>query len=67
MAKLSDKDRKQLKSEDFAEPEERKYPIEDETHARNALSRVAQNGSAEEQKEVRRNVEERYPDLKKDD
>jgi hypothetical protein len=67
MAKLSDKDRKQLKDSDFAEPEERKYPIEDETHARNALSRVAQNGSAEEQKEVRQNVEERYPDLKKDD
>jgi hypothetical protein len=67
MAKLSDKDRKQLKDSDFAEPEERKYPIEDETHARNALSRVAQNGSAEEQKEVRQNVEERYPDLGKDD
>jgi hypothetical protein len=67
MAELSDKDRKQLKDRDFAEPEERKYPIEDETHARNALSRVAQNGSAEEQKEVREHVEERYPDLKKDD
>jgi hypothetical protein len=67
MAKLSDKDRKNLKDSDFAEPEERKYPIEDETHARNALSRVAQNGSEEEQKEVRENVEKRYPDLKKDD
>jgi hypothetical protein len=67
MAKLSDKDRKQLKDRDFAEPEERKYPIEDESHARNALSRVAQNGSEEEQEEVRKNVEERYPDLKKDD
>jgi hypothetical protein len=67
MAKLSDKDRKKLKDSDFAEPEERKYPIEDETHARNALSRVAQNGSDAEQKEVRKHVEERYPDLKKDD
>jgi hypothetical protein len=67
MAKLSDKDRKKLKDSDFAEPGERKYPIEDETHARNALSRVAQNGSAEEQKEVRERVEKRYPDLKKDD
>lgn len=67
MAKLSDKDRKKLKDSDFAEPEERKYPIEDETHARNALSRVAQNGSEEEQEEVRTHVEQRYPDLKKDD
>lgn len=67
MAKLSDKDRKRLKDSDFAEPEERKYPIEDETHARNALARVAQNGSEDEQQEVREHVEERYPDLKKDD
>jgi hypothetical protein len=67
MAKLSDKDRKQLKDSDFAEPEQRKYPIEDETHARNALARVAQNGSADEQEEVRERVEKRYPDLKKDD
>ena len=66
MAKLSDKDRDRLKDSDFAEPEERKYPIEDETHARNALARVAQNGSEEEQKEVRKRVEERYPDLEQD-
>ena len=67
MAKLSDKDRDRLKDSDFAEPEERKYPIEDETHARNAVARVAQHGSKQEQEEVRERVEERYPDLKKDD
>jgi hypothetical protein len=67
MAKLSDKDRDRLKDSDFAEPEERKYPIEDETHARNAVARVAQHGSEEEQEEVRKRVEERYPDLGKDD
>ncbi|MDH2444474.1 hypothetical protein QDR37_11015 [Amnibacterium sp. CER49] len=66
MAELSDKDRKKLKDSDFAEPDQRKYPIEDETHARNALGRVAQHGSEEEQREVRRRVEERYPDLKQD-
>jgi hypothetical protein len=64
MAELSDKDRKQLKDRDFAEPDQRKYPIEDEAHARNALARVAQHGSEEEQREVRKRVEERYPDLK---
>jgi hypothetical protein len=66
MAELSDKDRKKLKDGDFAEPDQRKYPIEDEAHARNALARVAQHGSEAEQREVRKRVEERYPDLKQD-
>ncbi len=65
MAELDDKDRAQLKDDDFAEPERRKYPIEDESHARNALSRVSANGSEQEQREVRRKVEERYPDIGK--
>jgi hypothetical protein len=65
---LSDADnRKKLKDKDFALPDERKYPIPDESHARNALARVAQHGTDEEQKKVRKAVEKRYPDLKKDD
>ncbi|HET6824514.1 MAG TPA: DUF6582 domain-containing protein [Amnibacterium sp.] len=67
MAKLSAADRKKLKDSDFAEPDRRKYPIEDETHARDALARVSQNGSEAEQREVRKKVEERYPDIGKDD
>jgi hypothetical protein len=63
MAALSDKDGDHLKDSDFGEPEQRKYPIEDETHARNALSRVAQHGSDQEQHEVRERVEKRYPDM----
>ena len=66
MAELSGKDRKELPDEDFAEPDERKYPIEDEAHARNALARVAQHGTKEEQEAVRKRVEERYPDLEQD-
>lgn len=66
MAKLSDQDRKKLKDGDFAEPEKRKYPIEDETHARNALSRVSASESEAEQREVRKNIEKKYPDLEKD-
>jgi hypothetical protein len=66
VAKLSAADRKKLKDSDFAEPEERKYPIEDETHARDALSRVSRNGSEAEQQEVRERVEERYPEIGKD-
>ncbi len=67
MAKLSAADRKKLKDSDFAEPDRRKYPIEDETHARDALARVSQNGSEAEQKQVRKKVEERYPEIGKDD
>ena len=67
MAKLSAADRKKLKDSDFAEPDKRKYPIEDETHARDALARVAQNGSEAEQRQVRKKVEERYPEIGKDD
>lgn len=66
MADLDANQRKHLKDSDFAEPEERKYPMEDEAHARNALSRVAQHGTKAEQKEVREHVEQQYPSLKKD-
>jgi hypothetical protein len=69
MAKdLSDADnRNKLKDQSFALPDERKYPIPDIEHARNALARVAQNGTAEEKKKVRAAVEKRYPSLKQDD
>jgi len=69
MAKdLSDADnRNKLKDQSFALPDERKYPIPDIEHARNALARVAQNGTAEEKKKVRAAVEKRYPSLKKGD
>ncbi|HEU4997477.1 MAG TPA: DUF6582 domain-containing protein [Lapillicoccus sp.] len=69
MAKdLSDSgNRDRLADSSFALPEERKYPIPDIEHARNALARVAQHGSADEQKKVRRAVEKKYPSLKKDD
>ena len=59
--------RKKLKKSSFALPEEEKYPIPDIEHARNALARVAQHGTAAEKKTVRAAVEKRYPSLKKDD
>jgi hypothetical protein len=58
--------REELDDADFALPDERKYPIPDETHARNALSRVAQHGTPQEQRTVRAAVERRYPDLGSD-
>jgi hypothetical protein len=42
MAKLSEKKRDSLKSSQFGLPEERKYPMPDASHARNAKARASQ-------------------------
>jgi hypothetical protein len=42
MAKLDAEKRNALPAEDFAEPKQRAYPIEDKPHARNAKARAAQ-------------------------
>ena len=60
------KNRDKLSKSSFALPDEEKYPIPDIEHARNALARVAQNGTEAEQKKVRAAVEKKYPSLKKD-
>ena len=63
----STKERKKLSSKSFALPGKRKYPIPDKAHARNALARVAQNGTPDEQKKVRKAVVKRFPSLGKKD
>jgi hypothetical protein len=63
MGKLTTRGRKRLKRSSFAIPEKRKYPIQDLAHARNALARVAQFGSKEEQARVKRAVYRKYPRL----
>lgn len=70
MARLSYGQRKSLPKSDFALPAKRKggkggYPIEDKAHARNALSRVSQDGSAKQKAEVRRKVHEKFPNIGK--
>ena len=60
MAKLTSAERKQLPSSDFAEPKERKYPIEDRSHAQNALARVSQHGSAKQKSMVRSKVARKF-------
>lgn len=65
MAKLTSKKRKSLPKNDFAEPSKRKYPINDKSHARNALSRVAQHGTPAEKKKVRSAVHRKYPSIGK--
>ena len=65
-AKLKAKQRNALPDSDFALPG-RRYPIHDESHARNALSRVSQNGTPEEKAKVRAAVHRRYPNIGKED
>jgi len=64
MAKLTTRGRNQIKAKNFALPG-RRYPIQDISHARNALARVAQHGTRAEQRSVRAKVYARYPSLKK--
>jgi hypothetical protein len=63
MAKLTYKARKKLPSKEFAGPD-RSYPIEDASHARNALARVSQFGSSSEKAEVRAKVAKKFPKIK---
>jgi len=72
MAVLSSKKRQSLKSSQFALPGKGEgkggkgsgsYPIPDESHARNALARVAQHGTSSEKAQVRAKVAAKYPTI----
>lgn len=63
MAKLTARARKKLPATVFAEPGQRKYPVNNLSHARNALARVSQFGSAAEKSTVRRKVKARFPSI----
>lgn len=66
MVKLTTRARKRLRGSSFAvDGKKRKYPIHDISHARNALARVAQHGTAEEKAKVKRRVYKKYPSLRK--
>lgn len=65
-AKLTSRARKQISEGNFAIPEERKYPIHDRSHARNALARVAQHGTQSEKQRVRSAVHAKYPGIGED-
>jgi hypothetical protein len=62
MAKLTAKGRKAIPTKNFAGPD-RSYPIENASHARNALARVSQFGSSKEKAEVRSKVHAKYPGI----
>lgn len=63
MAKLTAKTRNALPASSFAGPD-RSYPISDQSHARNALSRAAQNASPELEAKIKAKVRRRYPSIK---
>lgn len=65
MARLTTKQRGKLKTKSFALPSKRAYPINDISHARNALAMVAAYGTDGEKSKVRRAVYKKYPSLKK--
>jgi hypothetical protein len=65
MAKLSSSKRKKMASSSFAIPSERAYPINDISHARNALARVEQHGTPAEKKQVKAAVKRKYPSVGK--
>lgn len=54
--------RAHIADHNFALPGGR-YPIHDENHARNALARVAQNGTPEEKAKVKAAVHKKYPSI----
>lgn len=72
MARLTTKGRDKLPKSDFALPGRGagpkgkgagSYPIPNASHARNALARVSQHGTAAEKATVRRKVEAKFPGI----
>ena len=68
MAKLTLGERKALSKRDFALPGKRQggkggYPIPDASHARNALARVSQHGTAAQKSEVGAKVHSKFPGI----
>lgn len=72
LATLSAAKRKALKTSSFAvpkgkgsKPEKDSYPVNDLAHAKNALARVAQNGTPAEKRMVIAAVRRKFPNLAK--
>jgi hypothetical protein len=63
VAKLTAAKRNALPDSAFAGPG-RSYPIEDASHARNALARGAQNAGPALQSKIKAKVKRRYPGIK---
>lgn len=62
MSKLSTKQRNRLPNSDFAGPG-RSYPVNNISHARNALARAAQHASPELQAKIKAKVRRKFPSI----
>ena len=62
MAKLTAAARKKIPTKSFAGPD-RSYPIQNASHARNALARVSQHGTSDLKAKVRAAVRRKYPGI----
>ena len=62
MAKLDAAKRNALSTGSFALPG-RRYPINDASHARNALARASGNATPAEQATIKRKVHARFPNI----
>ena len=63
MAKLTAAARKKIPTSEFAGPD-RSYPIQNASHARNALARASQHASPELQAKIKAKVRRKYPGIK---
>lgn len=62
MSKLTTKERNAIPTSEFAGPD-RSYPIQNKSHARNALARASQHASPELQKRIRAKVHSKFPGI----
>jgi hypothetical protein len=62
MAKLTAKKRNALPDSSFAGPD-RSYPINNPSHARNALARASQHAGPELKKKIKAKVHRRFPGI----
>lgn len=62
MARLTAKKRNALPAKAFAGPD-RSYPVQDASHARNALARVSQFGTPALKARVRAKVHKKFPGI----
>jgi hypothetical protein len=63
MAKLTSKQRNALPASDFAGPD-RSYPVNDMSHARNALARASQNAGPALKSHIKSLVKKKFPQIK---
>lgn len=65
MAKLTSKQRNALPASDFAGPD-RSYPVNDMSHARNALARASQHAGPALKAHIKSLVKKKFPQIKVD-